>query len=141
VRFLPTEEGPFAGAESRSLFVAITPDALHSLSRQDIEEIAILEDRSAFVEGEQNFYVVAEPSKARLNRTQALRDSFPYDNVAWLSGNKLVAIPSNINAQQLGASEVAQFFGRSFRSHRVCSRVRRRSRARLAKRGRNRGWQ
>ena len=97
----------------RTLSVTISDEPLYSLSPRDIEELAIYEERSPFVRGTNTYAVIATPTGDWLSQTEALRDSYPYDTVAWLESNRLVAVGPNINHRQQGSFAVAAFFCRN----------------------------
>lgn len=97
----------------RTLAVSVAAEALYSIRARDTEELIIFEERSPFVRGTLTFTVIAVPTDDWLDRTKSIRNSYPYDTVAWLDSGQLVAVGPNINARQQGSFGIAAFFCRS----------------------------
>lgn len=96
----------------QALTVTISPEALYSLTPGDITQVAIYEERSVFVRDTRTYTVIVTPTPAWLSESEVLRDSYPYDTVAWLESGQLVAVGPNINLRQQGSFSVAAFFCR-----------------------------
>ena len=94
----------------RSLTVTVSPDPLYSLRARDIVDVVIYEDRSTLVRDTHWYTVYATPTPEWLSQSEATRDAYPYDTVAWLDSGSVVAVGPNINRRQQGSFGVAAFF-------------------------------
>jgi hypothetical protein len=94
----------------RSLTVTVSPDPLYSLRARDIVDVVIYEERSTLVRGTRSYTVYVTPTPDWLSQSEATRDAYPYDTVAWLDSGSVVAVGPNINRRQQGSFGVAAFF-------------------------------
>jgi hypothetical protein len=92
---------------SKSTVVSIDP--LYVIRPRDIDRLEIHESRSPDVLGVESFLVVAYPSASWESDTRTVRDSYPYDSIAWLDEGRLVVLTINVNRYSQGAYWLALF--------------------------------
>jgi hypothetical protein len=89
--------------------IVVSVDPLYVIRPRDIERLDIYESRSPEVLGVRSYLVVAHPSKAWQTKTEAVRDSYPYDSIAWLEADRPIVLTHNVNRLSQGAYWLAVF--------------------------------
>ena len=97
----------------RSRTVTISHDPIYSMNVRDIGDVVIYEERSTLVRDTRWYTVIVTPTPEWRTKTQAVRDAYPYDHVAWITRGRLVGLGPNINRWQMGSFGVAAFFCRA----------------------------